>query len=112
MPMHHEGNLHDLHTGTWTVCTAKGESRWSAEQLDHGDEPLRYDGEVDDLENGLQLLRNRSFLHPVTKAPVIAHNGRVNNSVERKILLVHTGQEADSTRCKGQQNKPCTCHCQ
>ena len=90
--LHHEGNLHDLYTGTWTtVCTAKGASRWSAEQLD----PLRYDREVDDLENGLQLRRNRSFLHPVTKAPVIAHNGRVNNSVERKILLVHTGQEAE-----------------
>ena len=66
MPLRHEGNLHDLYTGTWTtVCTAKVESRWSA---DHGDEPLRYDREVDDLENGLQLRRNRSFLHPVTRA--------------------------------------------
>ena len=70
MPLRHEGNLHDLYTGTWTtVCAAKGESRWSAEQLDHGDEPLRYDREVDDLENGLQLRRIHSFLQSKPKKP-------------------------------------------
>ena len=68
MPLRHEGNLHDLYTGTWTtVYTAKRKSRWSAEQLDHGDESLRYDKEVDDLENGLQLRKIRRFLHRVTK---------------------------------------------
>ena len=78
------------------MCAATGESRWSAEQLDHGDEPLRHDKEVDDLVDGLQLRRIRSFLHPVTKAPVVAHNGRVNNSVEREtVLLVHTRQDAE-----------------
>ena len=95
MPLCHEGNLHDLYTGTWTtVCTAKGESRWSAEQLDHGDEPLRYDSEVDDLEHGLQLRRIRSFLQPVTKEdhgdrPL--HQDRNVNDLEMQLCLLHGG---------------------
>ena len=32
-----------------TMRTATGESPWSAEQEDHGNEPLHHDGDVDDL---------------------------------------------------------------
>ena len=85
MPLRHKGNLHDLYTGTWTtVCTAEGESRWSAEQLDHGDEPLRYDREVDDLEKWAATAEKPQFSAPRNQGHVVAHNGRVNNSVERE----------------------------
>ena len=56
-------------TGTSTsMCTATGESRWSAEQKSHGDQ-THHDRGVDGLVDELQL-RN------VTRAPVVAHNGR------------------------------------
>ena len=94
MPLYHEGNLHDLYTGTkTTIHTAKGESRWSTEQLDHGDSLCGTTVKSTTLKMGCNCGETAIF-HPVTKAPVIAHNGRVNNSVERKILLVQTGQEA------------------
>ena len=56
-----------------TESTATVESQWSAEQLGHGVMPLRHEWEDDDHVDELQLWR----------APVVAHNGRVNDLVQR-----------------------------
>ena len=40
--------------------TATGESPWSAEQQDHGNEPLHHDGDVDDLSKPAEELHERT----------------------------------------------------
>ena len=52
--------------------TQQGHRPPCAEQKSHGDQTLRHDSGVDDLVDELQQ-RN------VTRAPVVAHNGHVND---------------------------------
>ena len=54
-------------TGTSTTLSKSNwESQWSADRMDHEKQHLRNDRNVDDLVDGLQLRKIRSFQHSKT----------------------------------------------
>ncbi len=71
-------------TGTsTTTCRATVESRWSAEQLEHGNRPLRHDRKIDN-QRRTATVEIHSFLQSEPQAPC-----HIN------VPLVHTGHDVE-----------------